>query len=124
MLGTLRKLAIASVASVAIIGASLTAPTTADARHWGGGWRGGGWGWGGVGVGLGAGLLIGAAAATYPYYGGYGPAYGYYGGPYAYDYGYPGYGYAAYGSGGCTITRRWVSDGYGHRVWRRVRTCY
>ena len=37
MLGTLKKLAIASAASVAIIGASLTAPTPADARD---GWFG------------------------------------------------------------------------------------
>jgi hypothetical protein len=64
-------------------------------------------------------LLLGAA--TYPYYGGYGygPGYGYYDDPYAYDYGYADYGYS-----GCTIRRRWVSDGYGHRVWRRVRVCY
>jgi hypothetical protein len=97
----------------------------------GGGWRGGGgWGWGGFGVGLGTGLLLGAATA--PYWGGY---YGY--GPYAYDYAYGPYGayggpyaggpyYAAYGApyaGGCYVTRRWVSDGYGHRVWRRVRVC-
>ena len=32
MPGTLKKLAIASAASVAVIGASLTTPTTADAR--------------------------------------------------------------------------------------------
>ena len=37
MPGTLKKLAIASAASVAIIGASLTAPATADARD---GWFG------------------------------------------------------------------------------------
>jgi hypothetical protein len=109
----LKKTAIALAASLAIIGAGITVPTTADARggHWGG--HGGGWGWGGFGVGLGTGLLLGAA--TYPAWGGYygyGPGYGY--GPYAYDYGY----------GGCTITRRWVLDRHGHRVWRRVRTCY
>lgn len=129
MSGKLKRLAVASATAVAIIGAGLAVPTTADARggwHGGGGhWHGGGFGWGGFGIGLGTGLLVGAAAA-YPYYG-YGPAYGYYG-PYAYDYGYPGYGYAGYGYagagyGGCTITRRWVSDGHGHRVWRRVRTC-
>jgi hypothetical protein len=120
MRGTLKKTAIAVVAAVAVIGAGITVPTTADARggHWGGGgghWHGGGLGWGGFGVGVGTGLLLGAA--TYPAWGGYygyGPGYGYYGGPYAYDYGY----------GGCTITRRWVLDRHGHRVWRRVRTCY
>jgi hypothetical protein len=61
-------------------------------------------------------LLLGAA--TYPAWGGYyGPGYGY--GPYAYDYGYADAGY-----GGCTIRRRWVSDGYGRRVLQRVRVCY
>jgi hypothetical protein len=126
MPGTLKKIAIASAVSVAIIGASLTAADARGGGHWGGGghWRGGGWGWGGLGVGLGAGLLVGAAVAS-PYYG-YGP--GYYG-PYAYDYGYPAYGYADYGYadqgyGGCAVTRRWVSDGHGHRVWRRVRVCH
>ena len=120
MPGTLKKIAIASAVSVAIIGASLTAADARGGGHWGGGghWRGGGWGWGGLGVGLGAGLLVGAAVAS-PYYG-YGP--GYYG-PYAYDYGYPAYRYADYGYG-CAVTRRWVSDGHGHRVWRRVRVCH
>ena len=56
-------------------------------------------------------LMSGLLAA--PYYGGY------YGGPY---YGGPYYGYG-YG-GGCYITRRWVINRYGHRVWRRVRVCY
>jgi len=112
MVGRLKRLAIASATSLAIIGMSLTA---ADARggHWGGGgghwhgggghWHGGGWGWGGVGVGLATGLALGAG---YPYYG-----YGY--GPYAYDYGY----------GGCYIRRRWVWI-HGHQVLRRVRVCY
>src|SRR5262245_23379403 len=127
MRGTLKKTSIAIAASVAIIGAGITLPTAADARggHWGGGgrWHGGhgGWGWGGFGVGVGTGLLLGAAAA-YPYYGGYygyGPGYGYYDDPDAY-----GYGYADSGYGGCTVRRRWVSDGHGHRVWRRVRVCY
>jgi hypothetical protein len=113
MVGRLRRLAVAGVASIAIIGAGLAAPTTAEARggHWGGGgghwhgggghWHGGGWGWGGVGLGLATGLALGAG---YPYYG-----YGYYE-PYAYS--------------GCYIRRHWVWDGHGHRVWRRVRVCY
>ena len=69
MPGTLKKLAIASAASVAIIGASLTVPTTADARD---GWLRDGW------FGFG-----------YPYMG-WTPAYGYYDRyPYVYgaDYG-------------------------------------
>jgi hypothetical protein len=66
-------------------------------------------------------------ATTAPYYGGYygyGPyAYDY--GPYAYDYGYAGPYAAAYGyGGGCYLRGRWIWDGYGHRVWRRVRVCY
>jgi len=134
MRGTLRKSVIAATAVLALAGATTAFPDAANAR-WGGGWHGGGWGgwrggwggwrggwgWGAVGLGLGTGLLLGAAAAA-PYYGGY---YGY--GPYAYDYGY-GPSYAAYGgpygyTQGCYIRGRWVWDGYGHRVWRRVRVC-
>lgn len=127
----LRKLGVATALIVAVAGTTITLPDAANAR-WGGGWHGGGWhgggwhggrgwGWGAVGLGVGTGLLLGAAAAG-PYYGGY---YGY--GPYAYDDGYAPY-YAAYGGpygyGGCYIRGRWVLDGYGHRVWRRVRVCY
>jgi hypothetical protein len=121
----LRKLGVATAMIVAIAGTTVALPDAANAR-WGGGWHGGwhgghgGWGWGGFGVGLGTGLLLGAATA--PYYGGYSEY-----GPYAYDYGYGPY-YAAYGGpgygGGCYIRGRWVWDGYGHRVWRRVRVCY
>jgi hypothetical protein len=120
MLTKLRKIGLAAAMVGLVVGATVTLPDAAQARWgggWhGGGWRGGGWGWGGFGVGLGTGLLLGAATA--PYWGGYGygPYYGY-GGPY----------YAAYGApygGGCYIRRRWVWDGYGHRVWRRVRVCY
>jgi hypothetical protein len=124
MLTNLRKIGLAAAMAGVIAGATVTLPDAAQARWgggwhgggWhGGGWRGGGWGWGGFGVGLGTGLLLGAATA--PYWGGYGygPYYGY--GPF----------YAAYGApygGGCYITRRWVRNGYGHRVWRRVRVCY
>jgi hypothetical protein len=109
---SLRKFGVAIAAAMAIAGASVAAPTAAQAQWHGGGghWHGGGhgWGWGGFGLGLGTGLALGAA----PYYGGY---YGY--GPYAYDYG-------PYGYGDCYIRRRLVSDGYGHRYWRRVRVCY
>lgn len=132
MRNKLRSIGLVAAMMIAVAGATVMIPGTADAR-WGGGWHGGGWhggwrgggwgwGWGGFGVGLGTGLLLGAATA--PYYGGY---YGY--GPYAYDYGYGPY-YAAYGGGpyagyyGCRVRGRWVWDGYGHRVWRRVRVCY
>ena len=137
MRGTLRKSLIAAMTGLAIVATTVAVPNTADARWFGGGWHGGGWhggwggwrggwggwrgGWGWGAAALGTGLLIGAAAAA-PYYGGY---YGY--GPYAYDYGY-GPSYAAYGGpygygGGCFIRGRWVWDGFGHRVWRRVRVC-
>ena len=68
--------------TVAIVGTTVAVPDAAQARWgggwhgggWGGGWRGGGWGggwgWGGFGVGLGTGLLF--AAATAPWWGGYG----------------------------------------------------
>ena len=112
---SLRKFGVAIAAAMAITGASIAAPTAAQARggHWhgGGGHWGGGWGWGGFGLGFGTGLALGAA----PYYGGY---YGY--GPYAYDYGPYDYGYG----GDCYIRRRLVYDGYGHRYWTRVRVCY
>ena len=123
MLGSLRKLGLAAAAAVAIAGTTVAVPDVANAR-WGGGWHGGhgGFGWGGFGVGVGTEFLLGAATA--PYWGGYygGPYYGY--GP-AYGYGY-GPTYAAYGgpyTGGCYVTRRWVVNSYGHRVWRRVRVC-
>ncbi len=127
MLTRLRRFGLAAVMLVAVAGTTVALPDAAQARWgggWhGGGWRGGGWGWGGFGVGLGTGLLF--AAATAPFWGGgygyggygYGPYYGgYAGGPYYASYGAP---YA----GGCFVTRRWVTNAYGHRVWRRVRVC-
>ena len=95
----------AAMAIVIAATASIVLSTPASAQHWHGGHGGGGWGGGGFGLGFGTGLALGAA----PYYGGY---YGY--GPYAYDYSGP----------GCYITHRWVWNGYGRRVWRRVRVCY
>jgi hypothetical protein len=95
-----------------IAGTMVALPSAANAQHhWHGGggpWHGGhgGWGWGGFGLSFGTGLALGAA----PYY---------YGGPYAYDYGGP-YAYA----GDCVMRKRWVIDGYGHRVWRWTRVCY
>ena len=107
-----RKFGIAAVTAIAVAAASISLPSAASARWgggWhGGGWHGGGWGWGGFGWGLATGALL--AAATTPYYGG--------------DYGYGAYPYY-YGYGpGCHITRRWVWDGYGHRVLRRVQVCH
>lgn len=117
MRAALRKTVIATAATLAIVGATVAVPGTADARWgghggWhGGGWRGGGWGWGGVGLGLGTGLALGLAAGPAwgygPYYGGYGPYYG------AYAYG-----------GDCVMRRRWVVNRFGQRVWRWVRVCY
>lgn len=128
MRDTLRKIAIAATAAVALSGATLGLTGSANAQHWhgghggwhgggwhGGGWHGGGWGWRGFGLGLGTGLLLGGA----PYY--------YGGGPYGYGYRpYPYYGYySPYGyDGGCVIRRRWVIDYRGRRVLRRVRICY
>ena len=115
----LRRLGIAAAVIAAVVGTTVALPNAANAR-WGGGWHGGhGGGWGGFGVSLGTGVLLGARPrlpttaaitdTTYAY--GYGPSYAAYGGgPY-------------YGSG-CSIRGRWVRDGYGHRVWRRVRVCY
>jgi hypothetical protein len=119
MRAALRKTVIIATAMLAIVGATVALPGTADARwgghggwHGGGHWRGGGWGWGGVGLGLGTGLALGLAA---------GPAWGgYYGGPYGYG---PSYGAYAYG-GDCVMRRRWVVNRYGHRVLRWVRACY
>src|SRR5262245_62906837 len=76
----LRKTVITAAAMLAIVGATVALPGTADARWgghggWhGGGWRGGGWGWGGVGLGLGTGLALGLAAG--PGWGGYYAPYG------------------------------------------------
>ena len=102
MRGTIRKSMIAATALLVIAGTTMALPNAASARWgggwhgggWhGGGWRGGGWGWGGVGLGIGTGLLL-AAAASAPYYGGY----GYYDNPYSYGYA-PVYGYGPYGYG-------------------------
>jgi hypothetical protein len=120
MRGTLRKSGIAVATILAIVGTTIALPESADARWGHGGWGHGGWGWGGFGLGLGTGLALGAAPYYGGYYGGYYGPYAYDYGPYAYDYGYGSYAY----DGGCYIRRRWVSDGYGHRVLRRVRVCY
>jgi hypothetical protein len=84
----LQQLGIVMATTVAIAGATIALPNSADAR--GGGWHHGGWGWGGFGFGL--------AATPYPYYdyGYYDEPYAYYGGPYV-TYGYrPYYGHRRY----------------------------
>src|SRR6476469_6737369 len=98
MRGTLRKSVMDATALLIVAGTTVDVTNSASARWgggwhgggwhgggwhggWHGGWRGGGWGWGGVGLGIGTGLLI-AAAASAPYYGGY----GYYEDPYSYGY--------------------------------------
>ena len=100
---SLRRIATAAVAVIAVGAATAALPGTAEAR-WHGGWRGhGGWGGGGFGWGFAPGFAVGFGA---PYYGGY------YGGP-----------YYAYG-GDCVMRRRWVINRWGHRVLRWTRACY
>ena len=98
MRSVLKKVGIAALAGVSIVGATLAASEPAEAR-----WRGhhhhrhGGWGWGGPAL-LG-GLALGTALAARP-------AYGFYG-------------------GGCHLERQVV--GYrpsGRPVVRTVRVCY
>jgi hypothetical protein len=106
MRSSFKKIGIAAAAAIAIAGATVALPGAAEARgghggHWHGGgghWHGGGFGWG-----FAPGFALGFGA---PYYGG-----GYYDGPYAYG-------------GDCVMRRRWVYDGYGHRVLRWRRVCY
>jgi hypothetical protein len=105
---SLKKLGIASVAGLSLIGATLATSGAADARPFHHGWRGGGWG----GPAFVGGLALGALAASGPYYG-YG--YGYDPGYYAYDDGYYG--------GDCVLRQRVVHGPYGPVV-RHVRVCY
>jgi hypothetical protein len=98
-----KRIGIAAVAALSLIGSTLAMSATAEARSWGhhggwshGGWRHGGWHRGGAGLAIGAGLLGGLAFA----------------GAYPYTYG-----------GRCWIERRPVYDGYGYRHWGRVRIC-
>lgn len=94
-----RKIGIAAVTALALIGAAVGTAGTASAR--GGHWHGGG----GFGPGFVGGLALGAVAAS-PYYYGYGP--------YAYDY--------AYG-GDCYFQRRVFINSWGRRIVRHVRVC-
>jgi hypothetical protein len=119
---SLRKIGVAALAALTIVGASLTASAPASARGFGhggggggfhgggfhgGGFHGGGFGgrgFGGRGFGVGAGLATGLAI------GGLG-----------YGYGYPTYANNGY-DGDCWIQRRVVYR-YGHRVIVPVQVC-
>lgn len=113
---SIRKVGVAALAAITIVGASLTATAPASARGFGhgggfhgGGFHGGGFGgrgFGGRGFGIGAGLATGLAI------GGLG---------YGYGYGYPAYAYSGY-DGDCWIQRR-VTYRYGHRVIVPVQVC-
>lgn len=98
-----KKAGIAALAALSLVGATLAASSTAEARYYGRGW-GGGW----AGPAIVGGLALGALAASSPYYyGGYG--------------GYGGYGY--YG-GGCIRNRVVGYTPYGRPIVRPVSVCY
>jgi hypothetical protein len=64
---SLRRIAIAAAAVIAVGAATAALPGTAEARWHGGGWHGGwrghgGWGWGGFGWGFAPGFAIGLGA--------------------------------------------------------------
>jgi hypothetical protein len=121
MRSALKKICITVVATLSLAGAILATSTDAQARYYHRGY-GGGW----IGPAIVGGLMLGALAASRPYYGypayGYGyPAYGYgypaYGyGPPAYGYGYRAYGYPAYGYG--YRAYRYPAYRYGYRAHR------
>src|SRR5947207_15312797 len=70
-----KKVGIAALAALSLVGATLAASSTAEARYYGRGWGGRGF----IGPAIVGGLALGALAASRPYYyGGYG-GYGYYG---------------------------------------------
>lgn len=110
---SVKKVGVAALAAITIVGASLTATAPASARggfggggFHGGGFHGGGFhgGFGGPGLGIGAGIATGIAL------GGLG-----------YGYGYPAYAYDGYGAD-CWVQRRVVIR-YGHRVVMPVQVC-
>jgi hypothetical protein len=127
---SIRKVGVAALAALTIVGASLTATAPASARGFGGGFHGGGFhgggfhgggfgghgfggrGFGGRGFG-GRGFGIGAGIATGLALGGLG---------YGYGYGYPAYAYDGYYGGDCWIQHR-VAYRYGHRVLVPVQVC-
>jgi hypothetical protein len=109
----IRKVGVATLAALTIMGASISASAPASARgfgHGGGGFHGGGFGsrgFGGRGFGIRAGLATGLAL------GGIG---------YGYGYGYPAYAYNGYAGGDCWVQRRVVYR-YRHRVAVPVQVC-
>ena len=109
MRSVVKKVGVSALAVLSIAAATLATSSTAEARYYGRGGRGGGWGF--AGPAIVGGLALGALAASRPYGYGYGyPAYG------AYDGGY---------DGGCYLQRRVVGyNGYGRPIVRPVRVCY
>jgi len=98
-----KKVGIAALTALSLVGATLAASSTAEARYYHRGW-GGGW----VGPAIVGGLALGALAASSPYYyGGYG--------------GYGAYGY--YGDG-CIRNRVVGYTPYGRPIVRPVNVCY
>ena len=96
-----RKVGITAVAALSLVGATLAASSSAEARYYGRGWHGGGW----AGPAIVGGLALGALAASRPYYyGGYG-------------------GYGAYGDG-CIRNRVVGYTPYGRPIVRAVNVCY
>ena len=96
-----KEVGITAVAAVSLVGATLAASSSAEARYYGrGGWRGGGW----AGPAIVGGLALGALAASRPYY-------------------YGGYGYGAYGDG-CIRYRVVGYTPYGRPIVRPVNVCY
>ena len=93
---TMKKAAIASLASLTLAGGILATSTAAEARYYG--HRVGGW----VGPAVVGGLALGALAASRPYYG-----------------------YGAYGYDDGCLRRRIVGHTvYGRPIFRTVNVCY
>ena len=94
----IKKFGVTAVAGLSLVGATLAASSSAEARYYHRGWGGGGW----VGPAVVGGLALGALAASRPYYG------------------YPAYGYGD----GCIRNRVVGHTPYGHPIIRRVNVCY
>ena len=103
MRSIVKRVGIAALAGVSVVGATLASAGSAEAH-----WRGHrGWGWGGPA--LIGGLALGAALAA--------PRYGY-------GYGYPAYSAVSYG-GDCFVRRRVVGyTPYGAPIILARRVCY
>ena len=97
MFGVTGVTGVTAVAGLSIVGATLAASSSAEARYYHRGWGGGGW----IGPAVVGGLALGALAASRPYYG------------------YPAYGY----SDGCIRNRVVGHTPYGRPIIRRVNVC-